>query len=127
MWYLHEQDEETNLRIQKRVEQLGGTEHLDTAMYLEIRDRYPGQIESFKHVHKRVENSKKDLQEFLDSIHLNEDEKVAVVAHSMTFRFWIAEEQYWQRDDAFEQTPPPEVSYNVRNCEFYPDAKNFGR
>lgn len=43
----------------------------------------------------------------------------------MTFRFWIAEESYWQRTDAFEQVPPPEVSYNVRNCEFYPDAKNF--
>jgi hypothetical protein len=42
MWYAHEQDEETNQRIQRRIKELGGPEHLDTAMYLEIRDRYPG-------------------------------------------------------------------------------------
>lgn len=127
MWYAYEQDYQTNENIQRRVQQLGGTEHLGLALYHEIRDRYPNQIESYKHVHERIENSKKDIQAYIEKTPMKEDEKVAVFAHSMTFRFWIATDEYWAMEDCYEQTPPPEFSYNVRNCEFYPDVKNFAR
>lgn len=100
---------------------------MEQAMYLEIRSRFPQPLETYKHVYTRIEAAKKDIEAWVAANPINGDEKVAVVAHSMTFRFWIAEDSYWQRPDAFEQTPPPEVSYNVRNCEFYPDSKNFSR
>ena len=96
MWYAHDLDEEGNERIQKKVEELGGPEHLDQAMYLDIRERYPQPVETLKHVHNRIEAAKKDIESWLEKNPIGVDEKIAVVAHSMTFRFWIAEECYWQ-------------------------------
>jgi hypothetical protein len=39
----------------------------------------------------------------------------------MFFRIYTTKDEYWQNNTLYDAVPSTDVSYNMRNCEFYPD------
>ncbi len=99
-------------------------DHEHDAILKFIYENYPKTMENVRHSKGRAQKVVADIQNYIKKEQLHRDQKIGIVAHSMYFRVYTAEESWWETATD-NKIPPITISTNLPNCGFIPDQINF--
>lgn len=125
-WFLENMDDKIKHKIKPRIEP-NDNDCIGTNAYQlimnEVSEVYPENLESRWNIFDRATRVKQFVKNYLANTHLEEGEKVVMVAHYVFIKIYTA--KYTQEHSRDEPLPEPEQNIQMRNCELICDPTNY--